>query len=366
MEHREPPRIVAEDPRTHPAAPDVHGRLAPTPLSLPRPGRTALDRVRLRLVVRIALGLLGSYLVYRAGVAAVEWLGDQPAYEVPFRSIVLDPPPPPWYRGGSAEFLESVRRRARMPEKVPVLKLKPDELKQIFARSPWTEEVVRIGYPPRGVSIALRYRRPVAVVVTADLKKYLVDGSAVILPPEELDVDLDRFAKEQGLARIRGKGLIEPAITEPGIPWQPRAGVTDLAPGNDLIPSAARLASFLVDKTRAIRRAGEQTLDITDINPMDRAGRGLFIWDAESTCILWGQPPGEEEPASLTAEEKWAKLREWSRKEKARRIPEFDYWEIKAGGVEHIQGTPAPDSARVEKPARDGSAIRAKAAGQSR
>ena len=159
------------------------------------------------------------------------WLGEQPAYQVPFASIVLDPPPPGWYRGGSAGFLEDVRRRARMPETVAVLGLEPEELKHVFERSPWTEEVIRISYPPRGVNVALKYRVPVAIVVTDDLKKYVVNSSAVILAGDEKEVDLEPLEKERGLLRITGQGLVEPSYSEPGVAWQPRAGVTDLAPG---------------------------------------------------------------------------------------------------------------------------------------
>ncbi|MBV8611660.1 MAG: cell division septal protein, partial [Singulisphaera sp.] len=40
--------------------------------------------------------------------SAVRWLEGRPPYRVGFREIVLVPPPPAWYRGGSVRFLDRV------------------------------------------------------------------------------------------------------------------------------------------------------------------------------------------------------------------------------------------------------------------
>jgi hypothetical protein len=358
MEHRDPPRSAAEDARTGAAAPGVQSRLERTPMALPRPVRRGFDRGRVRLAVWLASGLIGAVLAYRAGVAAVAWLGDQAAYQVPFRSIVLDPPPPAWYRGGSAEFLENVRRRAGMPETIPLLKFKPDELQDAFKLSPWTQEVLQITHHPLGLTIRLNYHRPVAIVVTSSHQEYLVDRSAIILPLEE--VDRERLEQDHDLIRIRGDGLLDPLDPQPGIVWKPKAGLTDIADGNHHIADAAELADFLAGKAHSLDKAANPALNIRYINPMDKDQRGQFLRNAESTYILWGEAPGKEGPRSLGAEKKWERLCEWSRTEKNRILPQRDYWEITAAGVIAIHPTrPPSDSARMSRPARDRSAIRA-------
>jgi hypothetical protein len=306
-----------------------------------------------------------SYLGYWAVGAALAWLGDQPAYQVPFRSIVLDPPPPHWYRGGSAAFLQSVRRRARIPEKIPVLKLKEEELKNVFLQcSPWTEQVFKITYRPFGLTVRLNYHRPVAIVATSTGKKYLVDGSAIILPLE--DVDQQQLEQDRGLITIKGDDLSDPLDPQPGITWKPKAGLSDVAPGNDGIPAAAKLASFLAEKMRSLDQARNPALNFTHINPMDRDSRGLFLWNSEKTYVLWGEAPGEEKSGSLGAEKKWEKLCEWSRTERKRIVPKGDFWQITAAGVSHINSKPpAPGSAQVIRPLRDGSGIRTHRSGQS-
>src|SRR5262249_24291072 len=99
MEHREPPPIVAEDPRLRSVAPAASHRLA-----LPPPERAlsrglVLARSRTALWFAIVLVvLLCSSLVYLASRTARSWLTEQPDYQLPFESIALDPPPPSWYR----------------------------------------------------------------------------------------------------------------------------------------------------------------------------------------------------------------------------------------------------------------------------
>ena len=116
---------------------------------------------------------------------------------------------------------------------------------------------------------------------------------------------------------------------------------------------------------RGIDRVKEPALNITLINPMDTHGRGLFIWNAESTCILWGRGPGEETPGGLIAEEKWEKLRDWIHAKANRSVPEFHFWEITAGGMVHREGIAAPKRGQVARPVKDAATIRTKATGQS-
>ncbi len=371
MEQRQPPRIPPEDPRLASKAaglaagpPSGSGPLALPPPS-PAQRRPAFPRRRLLMAAGIlGGGTLAAYAAHRARPALDSWLGDDPRYQIPFRSIVLDPPPPDWYRGGAPAFLDDVRRRSGMPDPVPLLKLKPGELVNAFRQSPWTE-AVRIEYPPGGAVAHVRFREPAAVVVTDEKSSFLIDGSAVILPPEDLDRNLETFEAQQGLIRIMGAWLAAPARSTPGLIWEPRAGVHENAPGNTLIPDAASLARFLRHKSRTEVAGSAQArrFRVTLINPMDPDERGLFLYINNSIWVLWGSAPGKETAGSPTAEEKWEKLLEWQRTEPRRELPPHDYWEITAVGLKQQRGKPRLDTTRVVRPARDGEAIRAKGSG---
>jgi hypothetical protein len=323
-----------------------------------------LDRTRARIAAIVLVSaLVGFYLAYRAGLG---WLADQPTYQVEFRAIELDPPPPTWYRGGKARFLEEVRRVSGMPERIALLKLAEDELKHAFEHDPWTEKVTRVSNRPLGVTVHLVYHQPVALVEISPHEKYLIDESAIILPSEDLDRDLDEFARQECLITIKGAGLAAPRNPKPGLRWKSPAGSSEVAPGNGQIRGAAKLARFLADKRRTVDRISNPSLGFLYINPMDDAKdyRGLFLFNAESTYILWGEAPGEESPGNLMADEKWEKLLEWSRSQTPRVVPPCDFWQITAAGVIHKIGRPSPpESARLVPGTRDRSAMRAKGSG---
>jgi hypothetical protein len=367
MEHREPPPMVAGDSRTRSVASTASDRLALPPPARPHPNRLEMVRRRAILWLAIVLGVvLCSYLVYVAARAARSWLGDQPEYQLAFREILLEPPPPSWYRGGPSGFLEDVRRRARMPETISPLKLKEADLKQAFKQSPWTQKVESVSYPPLGVTVRLAYLRPVALVETSGGHAYLVDSSAVILPQEDVDTEISRLVKEHKLIEINGVGLSDPQDPKAGLAWRPRPGAADVAPGNERIPAAAKLAGFLLERIRSVDLARQRALAIRYINPMDREGRGLFLVNDDGTSILWGAAPGEEVPGSLGAEVKWGILRDWSEQGKAKPIPNDDYWEITPAGVVHqtFPGNRASESAAIRPVRRDQATIPARASGQ--
>ncbi len=371
MEQRQPPRIPPEDPRLASRAAGLAAGSPSSPLALPAPSPASRPRTfpRRRLLLAAVGGggaTLAAYVAHRARPALDSWLGDDPGYQVPFRSIVLDPPPPGWYRGGAPAFLDDVKRRSRLPDPVPVLKLKPGELLHAFQQSPWTE-AVRIEYPPRGAAAHVRYREPVAVILTQDGDSYLVDGKAVILPPGDLDCKLEEFERRHELIRIEGQGLSGPARDTPGLIWQPRPGVVDSAPGNDRIVGAARLAWFLRQKMDEADRSHTSTLRVTHINPMDyhpKRDRGLFIYLKGLICIQWGPAPGDKNDGHPTAEEKWRILLDWQDSGKLKELPAHDFWEITAGGLARMRGVPRTDAERADRPARDREAIRAKGSGQ--
>lgn len=371
MERREPPPDDAEDPRLGRAAPAGPDRLALPGPTAPRPGGFAFDRSRSRMAIaRLLVAVLAAYLASLGIRAAVIWLADQPAYQIPFREIRLDPPPPVWYRGGSEAFLQDVRRRAHMPDRISLLRLKEDELRVALQCNPWTEAVGTITYRPLGVTVQMDYHRPAALVEASSGHKYLLDRSATILPQDDLDVDVEVLVKQLGLMRITGDHLADPQDPQPGLRWESRAGVADLDPGNARIGAAARLAAFLVEKMRSIDLARAPGLHIESINPMDPHGRGLFLYNADKTIIiLWGDAPSMVDSVDLEAEEKWAKLLEWSRSGKDLLLPTGDYWVVGSGGVYHQRiseqerAAYKQNAARIRRPKIDGSAIPAKDSG---
>jgi hypothetical protein len=370
MEHREPPGTIVEDRARRSAAETV-----PRQLEAPRPeptgpGRPEIGRTRAAIAVSIVIGaLVGLYLVYRAVNASQDWLAEQPAFQLDFTAIELDPPPPTWYRGRTARFLEEVRRLSGMPERIPVLKLRKAELAHVFEHSPWTEDVLKVAYPPLGVTVQLAYRRPVALVYVSPSERYLIDASAVIVPKEDVDRDLDGFVKQQPLITIMGAGLAAPRNPRPGLEWKPAAGASELAQGNVQIPAAARLAGFLTTKLQTIDRDRNHALNFLYINPMDddRPYRGLFLWNPdEKVYVLWGNDPVEEDPAGANAEEKWRKICAWSRTMKRRSLQDGYYWEIVGTGLVARGGPRPPASARGTRPPRDVRAILTKDPGQPR
>ena len=200
-------------------------------------------------------------------------------------------------------------------------------------------------------------------------EKYLVDESAIILPREDLVVDLDEFARRELLLTINGVGLASPQDPKPGLAWKARAGTTEIAPGNGRIADAARLARFLVEKLRDVDRASHPALKFLYINPMDqhKKYRGLFLWNPdEKISVLWGDAPGTEDPGIMSAEEKWRKIYDWSRNTSQPTLPDGRYWEITDSGLIEagIERYP-PQSARSVPPPLDARTILTKVPGQS-
>jgi hypothetical protein len=343
MEHRQPPGIAALERRLDPAEPDSRVNLRVHPPGSARPVRpVASGRVTLVLLAAVLLVVVSIYLGARVFRSAVDWLTDQAPYQVPFEKIQLIAAPPEWYRGGSSAFLKSVRRLAEPPATLPVLKLDPRTVKMAFLRNPWVEQVVRVSFPPHGLSVELHYRKPVALVRTPASEEYLLDAKATILPLE--DVDLDRLTRLRRIITISGSNLVAPEDPHPGATWKPKGGIADVSPGNDRIAAAAKLASFLLEKTRSLDSARFPALEIRRIFPTDPQNRGLFVWNGEETWILWGEAPGEEGRERPTAEDKWTALRHWSCSQgpESRRIPPREYWEFSKDGLRHVVTDPTP------------------------
>jgi hypothetical protein len=340
-EHPETPRIAYGDRRAEPRAADPNPQLSlPAPAGH-RPVRADTYR---RLIVALVISASGLLLwfIFRTTNA---WLVAQPLYQLPFDQIEITPPPE-WIRGGRQAFLKSVQERAGISKPLPLLDLEKEQVKAIFLGSPWVASV-RVSRPPLGLSVELQYREPVAWVQVEGEKgteTHLIDWKSTILPRN--DVDPEWLKRRGPLVVIRGNGLLSPLDSQPGKIWKPKAGIADIAGGNLRIPSAAKLAGFLVEKMRTAGKSLTPALQIRRIDPTDSEGRGLFLRNGEDTWIVWGGAPGEESPEQPVADEKWAMLRLWSEQTADRRYPR--YWEITKGGL--VQARPR---VRALDPAKD-------------
>jgi hypothetical protein len=332
MEHREPLRIGAGDRPLDSVAPESAGRFRVCRIESISAARFRNHRYYLLRVIVLTAGL--AIAVWFLAKSLVAWLQVQAFYRVPFRSIRLDTELPPWYRGVPAEFLERVRHEAGEEQLLPVLRLKPDRIKQAFGHHPLVERALRVTYPPRAVRVALQFRQPVALVEVSAAERYLLDEKATILPLEE--VNLARLEELGPLIRIEGMGLAGPLKPQPGTTWKPKTGVVDLNEGNARIPAAARLAGFLVQKIRALGPARTPALVVRKIivtdHPRQVKSRGLWLWNSEETFILWGEPPGEESPGSLNAEQKWAEVCDWNQRTKERTLKPGRFWAFNRTG----------------------------------
>jgi hypothetical protein len=350
-EHRELPRIGTGDRRPETVAPEA---LVPTPLRelvWRKPSRTiGYRRIALGLAAVLGLGCTG----WLAVLSGFSWLSRQSPYQLPFKRIQLVPPPPPWFRGGADALLESIRERAGEAETLPILELKPERVRIAFLQSQWVERIVRVSFPPRGLRVELSYRQPVARVrVTTANEEYLLDEAGIILSWD--DVDLDLLGP---IILITGQRLSAPLDARVGVAWKSPAGVHDVSVGTERIRSAARLAGFLARKMRALGASRPAALDIHEINPMDTnprsftdpRPRGLFIFNTAHHCFRWGEPPGEESPQDLSAEEKWAVLCDWSQGTQDGRLPGGDFWDFSPKGLVHVKTEWSPQDQSSHPP----------------
>ena len=133
--------------------PGLDLRRPPTPRA---PSRRFARLVESPAARRVAAGRLGRTLLVLAAVAGlvviggssvsrtvVAWLHRRPEYRIKFSEIALDPPPPPWIKGGGEALLESVRAGRKHLESLSILDLDLDHLLTDVRRNPWVARVER-------------------------------------------------------------------------------------------------------------------------------------------------------------------------------------------------------------------------------
>jgi len=331
MEHREPPRVAPGDRRFDGAIEEPGGPFRLRPFD-PARDRRQLDFGRAGLLLAAFAGLAGLiYLATHLTRAAADWLHHQPKYQLPFDQIRLATKPPVWYRGGTHEFLERVRRDAGESEQISLLEVTPERLAVAFKKHPWVEDVVKVAKGPGRVVVDLRYRRPVAWVNLPGGQQQIVDDKGIILSPEDMDVD-----QLGPVIKISADGLTAPSDARAGVVWKSKASATEIEEVEPRIQAAAKLAGFLLTETRVRDSQAAPALRIVEIVVTDLASGGLFMMNAEGTWIWWEIAPGEEGPGKLSADQKWAMLVHWQQTTRARALAERDYWAFSQKGLYQV------------------------------
>lgn len=317
MDQREPPRISPaegrlRDPIDVPRADDpLGGRATRRRFAQFVPEPSAVRRVSPRRLTLIALGLLGAGLTIAwlvRGVIAYEH--GQPAHQVPYQNIELDPAPPDWFVGGKAAFLDGVWGPTDEPRVLSALDYDLEHLRTLFRRNAWVRKVgpARLfGYPNR-ISVALEYREPVATDRNLRALGLAVDAEGVLVP--SADVDPARLAE---LPMLHGFG--SPVEPKPGEIWNQADPRTHTQRPDPRITAAAALAGFLKPRLRELSTLFPSKTYVFVLPPanFDLAGLYLQITCTEDRLIHWHDPTNPV-TSRLSESEKWAMVLDWTKR----------------------------------------------------
>ncbi|MFO0910324.1 MAG: hypothetical protein U0794_18600 [Isosphaeraceae bacterium] len=300
---------------------------------------------RNRLVWAVIGSLVGLGILLLLGtnlaVRLVAYVRNLPAYQISYREIELDPPPPSWYRGGSTAFLDHVWSVWPERKVFSLLEIEPSRIQSLFQRSPWVERVRRVeSLPGRRFVVRLDYRVPVAIAEFPDSTRIWVDREGVVLPRDDVDEDL--VGKLVGL-----HGFAPPLEVRYGETWS-RAD----RPGEDRVPDervveAAALADFL--RTH-LGELGPHLTGPPHAVVQRFKERGLYVQVygdsvADSLMVFWKHDPRSDPATSrLTDEERWNMLREWLARSAPRGEGKLVYLWFTRKGVE-IDGRYGNESA---------------------
>jgi hypothetical protein len=323
-DHRETARIGANEP--------ADADNGPEPGALAEPRRGGL-RTSLQLPAARRLALSRLLLAYQA---LRSWLHAQTSFKVEFSAIELDPPPPPWIKSGRVGLLERVRSQSGQPETFSLLDLDMEELKRAFAlHSPWVKRVTRIERSPAGgkrsaVRVSLDYREPVAAAqpLAKNLRPIVVDEDGAVLPAEDLDL------------AAAGRLIVILALA-PDRYWGGPDASEELLEPDPRVLRAARLAGFLKrhQNRKSALTGALPAWSIVAIDPTYLPG--LVAQTHDSTQVVWGEPPGAEDPGSPTAEQKWNFLSDWYERGSPPQVKWPDFLVFTRRGVQVRRGNPA-------------------------
>ena len=315
MDYLEPPREPDESrPRRFPRllAPPTVRRLSPT-------------RLALTIVGVMTLFLAFPYIGYLSWSHSIRWLHGQSNYSVEFGDLILDPPPPPWFRGGREGFLKRLSHEANH-ERFSSLDLDLAKLSLKFRSDPLVRRVDRIVLAgPREIVVRLEYRQPVALPVFTmkQTERVAIDeeGVLIALADVELDGRSPPMLHGDPTPLIWFKGLDLPFNPQPGKTWlksaDSTAGATSQEQGVEdrRAAEAGELAQFIrlkLGKDKEIRKVVEHFV-------LHFYGRNEIFLQCgrleNSPMIRWrlpeGAPYSKSFSAKLTPSEKWDQVRAW-------------------------------------------------------
>jgi hypothetical protein len=231
----------------------------------------------------LVAGLLLAGLLY-LGREAGERLHDGRRCTAAFTAIECEPPAPL----ARADFLAEVQYLGGVSDQLDLLDPElSSRLARVFANHPWVEQVRGVDIAPPGlVRVRLAYRTPVLVVSLVDRTWDETRRGEAVPAAGAVDrhgVLLPRGAGTSQLPVLAGR--IRPPAGRAGTPW-----------GDARVEAAARTAGYL--------HPHQDRLALTDY----RASDDNLILLAPAVRILWGRPPGSEEPGEATAAVKLQRL----------------------------------------------------------
>jgi len=267
-------------------------------LQTPKPPEPPAKTSRWLRLVRSPLfwaALWPALLVFSSTVLWKQWghvrLGEDygPLSEQMFR---INAPPSYVARNVTADIF-----RSHQLDKVSLLDRNTTSIVcEALQTHPWVEEVLRVEKSATGVAAQVRYRIPVAMVRVISQHQdvsgpavCVVDGKGILLPTEGFhESDVPNFLQ------------IEVDGTYP-------TGVSYGMPFSDLrVIAASRIAALL---TRFREECGLVSIRLTNPQRTFNEPWHFVVIRRDGSMIIWGSPPGEEQPGELKADAKIAMLR---------------------------------------------------------
>jgi hypothetical protein len=322
MDLRQTPRLAATEEAKSPVVDLAESRPRFRRFDLSR-GQRPLDMRRMLVAGLVVLAALAATaLVGKEALhGAMKWLHRQPAYQVRFLDIELSPSPPAWFRGGSEAFLRQVKENRKEDDLLPFLEIEPQRIASDFKLFPWVDDVPRVEYAPQSIKVHLIYKKPVAVMTQPTGERIVLDGQGRILSASDIDDE-----KLGPMIKITGTGLVHSPDNRPGEVWRSAALPPETAKQERGVLSAARLAAFLAEPSRASEAAALPALRFWTIYAIDPPlDRGLFLRNAEDT-VFWGEGPGQEPTGEPDAGAKWLILKKWANNSARPSLPPGDFW----------------------------------------
>ena len=256
-----------------------------------------LGRAVIGLAIVVALIVIGGSTLSKS---VVTWLHRRPEYQTSFAVIELDPPPPPWIKGGRSLLLESIRAGRDSLLSFSALDLDLDALLADFRLNPWILRADRAEtHHPNRIVVRLVYREPVAIVVLLDNTRYTIDAEGVVLSRGEID-----FLRSGPLLEIHATN--PPEEPKPGLSW-PTSASERRAGRGDRVAVAARLAGFLKTKSDRLPKPPATQPD-RRTRMFTNHGRELWVVFPDETMVCWTRFDSSVDPTEPSDAEKWDRL----------------------------------------------------------